>query len=97
MTLRVKRAFDKLKQIREIFWSGRPDSNRGPPALKAGGRLKTTPPFSATVMKNNSLVETLACGWLCANVPMCMSGGHKTWHTFRDSTKALLRERLFRR
>jgi hypothetical protein len=36
VTLRVKRAFDKLKQIREIFWSGRPDSNRGPPAPKAG-------------------------------------------------------------
>jgi hypothetical protein len=34
----VKRAFDKLKKIREMFWSGRPDLNRGPPAPKAGVR-----------------------------------------------------------
>src|SRR6266852_702394 len=32
----VKRAFDKLKKTREMFWSGRPDLNRGPPAPKAG-------------------------------------------------------------
>jgi hypothetical protein len=32
----VTRAFDKLKKIREMFWSGRPDLNRRPPAPKAG-------------------------------------------------------------
>src|SRR5277367_1999214 len=32
----VKNIFYKLKKIRKILWSGRPDSNRGPPAPKAG-------------------------------------------------------------
>src|SRR5579859_32832 len=32
---RVKWSFDKPKKIREIFWSRRPDSNRGPPVPKA--------------------------------------------------------------
>ena len=27
----VKSASDKLKKIRKMFWSGRPDLNRGPP------------------------------------------------------------------
>jgi hypothetical protein len=35
----MKRAFDKLKKIREMFWSGRADLNRGPPAPKAGALL----------------------------------------------------------
>src|SRR5580700_10929326 len=33
---RVKRALDKVQKIREMFWSGRPDLNRRPPAPKAG-------------------------------------------------------------
>src|SRR5580700_6524006 len=32
----VNGAFNNLKKIREMFWSGRPDLNRGPPAPKAG-------------------------------------------------------------
>jgi hypothetical protein len=31
----VNRASDKLKKMREMFWSGRADLNRGPPAPKA--------------------------------------------------------------
>src|SRR5256885_13943937 len=32
----MKRAFDKLKKLRKMFWSGRRDLNSGPPAPKAG-------------------------------------------------------------
>ena len=32
----MKRAFNKLKKIREMFWSGRGDLNSRPPAPKAG-------------------------------------------------------------
>jgi hypothetical protein len=32
----VNGGFNKLKKTREMFWSGRPDLNRGPPAPKAG-------------------------------------------------------------
>jgi hypothetical protein len=32
----VDGGFNKLKKTREMFWSGRPDLNRGPPAPKAG-------------------------------------------------------------
>src|SRR5882762_8698358 len=31
----IRGAFNKLKKTREVFWSGRPDSNRRPPAPKA--------------------------------------------------------------
>lgn len=31
-------------------------------------------------MKQNNLVVRLACGWLCATVPICLKGGHKSWH-----------------
>ena len=32
----MKRVFDNLQIIRKMFWSGRPDLNRRPPAPKAG-------------------------------------------------------------
>ncbi len=72
MGFAVNGAFNKLKKTREMFWSGRPDLNRGPPAPKAGGPLKTTLPFSALLLKNNNLVETVACAWLCVGVPICL-------------------------
>jgi hypothetical protein len=31
-------AFNKLKKIQKMFWSVRPDLNRGPPAPQAGVR-----------------------------------------------------------
>src|ERR1700730_8935728 len=36
MEVWVNGAFNKLKKTREMFWSGRPDLNRGPPAPNAG-------------------------------------------------------------
>jgi hypothetical protein len=36
---RVKRKSYKLKKIREMFWSGRPDLNRGPPAPKVNSTM----------------------------------------------------------
>jgi hypothetical protein len=32
-------------------------------------------------LKQNNLVVILTCGLLCANVPKCLKGGHKNWHT----------------
>jgi hypothetical protein len=72
MGVGVNGAFNKLKKTREIFWSGRRDSNSGPPAPKAGGPSKTNPPFSALLLKNNNLVETVGCGWLCTTVRVCL-------------------------
>jgi hypothetical protein len=65
-------------------WSGRADSNRGPPAPKAGGLLKLTLLLSTLVLKQNNLVVIQACGWLCATVLLCLLGGHKSWHNLRD-------------
>ena len=61
--------------------------NRGPPAPKAGGLLETTLLFSALLLKQNNLVVIVACGWLCLNVPICLTGGQKSWHT-RDAALA---------
>jgi len=36
--------------------------------------------FSALLLKQNNLVAMAACVWLCANVPKCLQGGHKSWH-----------------
>jgi hypothetical protein len=55
MGVGVNGAFNKLKKTREMFWSGRPDLNRGPPAPKAGGLLYTTLLFSALLLKQNNL------------------------------------------
>ena len=63
---------DNLKKIREMFWSGRADLNRGPPAPKAGGLSKTTVLFSTFLLKQSNLAMMVACGWLCANVPICL-------------------------
>jgi hypothetical protein len=70
-----------IKDGLEIFWSGRPDLNRGPPAPKAGGIVKTTLLFSTLPLKQNDLVVVVGCGWLCASVSKCLFGGHKSWHT----------------
>jgi hypothetical protein len=35
----VNGAFNNLKKIREMFWSGRPDLNRGPPAPKVNSKM----------------------------------------------------------
>jgi hypothetical protein len=63
-------------------WSGRGDLNSRPPAPKAGGLSETTILFSTFLLKQNNLVVILACGWLCANVPICLLGGHKSWHNW---------------
>src|SRR5216684_7804578 len=55
----VKGAFDKLKKIREMFWSGRPDLNRGPPAPKSGVLPLGSPSFSISVLKTNELEKYL--------------------------------------
>src|SRR5260370_34639912 len=80
----VKGAFNKLKKTREMFWSGRRDLNSGPPAPKAGGLPKTTVLFSTFLLKQNNLAVMVACGWLCTNVPICLLGGHKNWHSLGD-------------
>src|SRR5271156_3054486 len=51
------------------------------PVPKAGGLAKTTLLFSTLLLKQNNLVVIPACGWLCANVPICLFGGHKSWHS----------------
>jgi hypothetical protein len=72
MGFEVNGAFNMLKKTREMFWSGRPDLNRGPPAPKAGIPLKTTLLFSMLPLKQNNLVVIFACGWLCASVSKCL-------------------------
>jgi len=42
--------------------------------------VKTTLLFSTLPLNQNNLVVILACGWLCAPVPICLLGGHKSWH-----------------
>src|SRR5260221_538259 len=41
----VNGALNKLKKTREMFWSGRPDLNRGPPAPKSGALPKFRSPL----------------------------------------------------
>jgi len=41
-------------------------------------------------LKQNNLVVILACGWLCAPVPIYLLGGHKSWHN-RDVALTLVR------
>src|SRR5216684_8313416 len=42
-----------------MFWSGRPDLNRGPPAPKAGVISPGSPSFSISVLKINELEKYL--------------------------------------
>ena len=67
--------------------SGRADLNSRPPAPKAGALTKTTVLFSTLLLKQSNLAVMIACGWLCANVPICLLGGHKSWHN-RDAALA---------
>jgi hypothetical protein len=53
-------------------WSGRGDLNSRPPAPKAGGLLKATVLLSTFLLKQNNLIMIVACGWLCANVAICL-------------------------
>src|SRR5438552_14697500 len=53
------RSLLNLKRIREIFWSGRPDLNRRPPAPKAGVLSLGSPSFSISVLKTNELEKYL--------------------------------------
>ena len=50
------------------------------PVPKAGVPGEVTLLFSALLLKKNNLGVIAACGWLCANVPICLMGGHKSWH-----------------
>jgi hypothetical protein len=36
------------------------------------------------LLKQNNLDVIVTCGWLCANVPICLLGGHKSRHN-RDA------------
>jgi len=56
-----------------------------PPAPKAGGLLKTILLFPVFPLKQNNLVVIVPCGWPCADVPICLLGGHKSRHK-RDRT-----------
>src|SRR5437667_11614350 len=53
------RSLLNLKRIREIFWSGRPDLNRRPPAPKAGVTSPGSPSVSISVLKTNELEKYL--------------------------------------
>ena len=64
----VKRSFYKLQKIGEMFWSGRPDLNRGPPAPKSGVRSLGSPSFSLDHLKEKDLAEALGSGTMCENV-----------------------------
>src|SRR6266478_2295179 len=59
-----------------------------PPAPKAGGLLKTSLLFPVSPLKQNNLVVIAPCGWPCADVPICLLGGHKSRHN-RDRTRDL--------
>jgi len=48
---------DNLKKIREMFWSGRADLNRGPPAPKADVLPLESPSFSILLLKEKDLAE----------------------------------------
>ena len=61
----VKRSFYKLQKIGEMFWSGRPDLNRGPPAPKSGVRPLRSPSLSILPLKAKDLVKTLGSGTMC--------------------------------
>ena len=65
----VKRSFYKLQKIGEMFWSGRPDLNRGPPAPKAGVLPLGSPSFSILPVKAKDLVKKFAGGTLYEKVP----------------------------
>ena len=56
---RVKKAFNKLKKTGEMFWSGRRDSNSGPPAPKPAGLPLGSPSFSISFLKTNELEKYL--------------------------------------
>ena len=66
--LGVKKGFDKPKKIRELFWSGRPDLNRGPPAPKSGVLPLGSPSFSLDHLKEKDLAEEFGSGTMCENV-----------------------------
>jgi len=59
MGFEVNGAFNKLKKTREMFWSGRPDLNRRPPAPKPAGLFLGSPSFSTPFLKTNMLEKYL--------------------------------------
>src|SRR5713101_2475982 len=56
----MKSGFDKLKKIHEMFWSGRPDSNRGPPAPKAGALPGCATPRQLLAIDSTALLNFLS-------------------------------------
>jgi hypothetical protein len=64
----VKRSFYKLQKIGEMFWSGRPDLNRGPPAPKSGVLSLGSPSFSILLLKEKDLAEEFGSGTMYDNV-----------------------------
>jgi hypothetical protein len=64
----VKSASDQLKEIRKMFWSGRPDLNRRPPAPKAGVLPLGSPSFSIFLLKRKGLTEAFGSGTMYGHV-----------------------------
>src|ERR1700676_356124 len=87
----VKWSFDKPKKIREMFWSGRPDSNRGPPAPKPAGLSLGSPSFSIYFLKTNELEKYLVVApctemWLRMHgVPPISPSAKKQRNAFTDA------------
>jgi hypothetical protein len=59
---------DKLKTIREMFWSGRPDLNRGPPAPKTRALVRAKSYHATVTLKIKRLAFTTGCVRLCLDV-----------------------------
>src|SRR5882762_8387542 len=84
----VNGAFNKLKKTREMFWSGRPDSNRGPPAPKPAELSLGSPSFSIYFLKTNELEKYLVVApctemWLrMHDVPPISPSAKKQRNTF---------------
>jgi hypothetical protein len=74
-----------------MFWSGRPDLNRGPPAPKAGVISLGSPSFSISFLKAKELEQNLVVApctemWLRMHrVPPISPSAKKQRNTFSDS------------
>src|SRR5882762_10569368 len=73
MRFEVNGAFNKLKKTPEMFWSGRPDLNRGPPASKPAGLSLGSPSFSIAFLKTKELARNLVVA-LCTIAWLRMHG-----------------------
>jgi hypothetical protein len=68
MGFEVNGAFNKLKKTCEMFWSGRPDLNRGPPAPKPGVLPLGSPSFFNLSFENKRVRKIFGSGTMYGNV-----------------------------